>query len=200
MNTKQEKIYKKANLLLKYSIFLGGVTMFILPIVFKFFSVTRWKANFWLIVLLSFFTLLMTLSLLLSLILTRNELKKITSGPKKLQNLSPKKARILRNVLGIIAMIIFGGAVYIFLPYSIKGIDYLYIQNKEPITQTDLVIDAKAGRGTSKFTVQNVEFGSFGKLEMWFTGSRFKKNQYYEITIIPDTKYILDRRLVDERE
>jgi hypothetical protein len=199
MKLKQEKIKNISDKLATYASFMGGITMFILPAVFNFIPiVNEWKVNFWLITCLSFFLLFMEIGLLVSLFLTRNDLKKITSGPKKLQDISPKKAKNLRNILGVIALVGFGFVISWILPYSIKGINYLYIENKEPVTQTDLVINADDSGGAAKFTIQNAEFEKLGKLEMWFESARFKEGRYYEITMIPNTKYILERKIFEE--
>ncbi len=198
MNTKQKKINKRIDVLASYILGFGGIVMFILPAISRSFFDTRWEHGFWSIVILSIALLLIVLISITALFFREPEVGKIATGPKNLQKLSPKTVKVIGRIVMIIGIIGFGILASWFLSYSIKGIDYLYIQNKKPVTETDLVVKARAGTGTSKFTVQNVEFENLGKLRMWFTGLRFKQGRYYEVTMIPDTKYILDRNLIEE--
>ncbi|MFD2591014.1 hypothetical protein ACFSTE_09240 [Aquimarina hainanensis] len=198
MNAKQEKINKRIDRASLYLVYLGGVSFIGLPILTRFLPILEWQRTFWLIVLMGILCLSWTLMSLITLFLRRSKPKRITTGPQRLQKLSPKKAQILGYIVLVLGMILFAGATYMFLPYSIKGINYLYVQNKQPITQIDLVTKARAGTGTSKFTTQNVEFEKLGKMEMWFDSARFKEGRYYEITMIPDTKYVLERTLIEE--
>ena len=191
----EEKINNTIDKVAIYLIYLGALVFIGLPILTRFIEISEWQRTFWLIALLSIFCLLWTLLGVAAIFLRKTKSKKITKGSEKLQKLSPKKARVLSYTVLTIGTLLFAGATYMFIPYTIKGIDYLYIQNKQPVTEIDLVTKARAGTGTSKFTVQNAEFENLGKLVIWFESVRFKEGHYYEITMIPNTKYILERTL-----
>ncbi len=193
MNKKQKKINETIDMYTKYIFGFSGIVMFIFPIILKFLPIVEWKSRFWLIVSLAVTSVFMTLISIVIVFFREVE----TQNYKKLQKISFKRIRIIGRIIMLFATIVFVVFISWFLPYSIKGINYLYIQNKEPINKTDLVINANTGTGTSKFTVQDVEFKNLGKFKMWFTASRFKENKKYKITIIPDTKYILDAEMLE---
>ena len=199
---KQEKINKITKKVFQYFSYLGLITILILPITSHFLPILDWQRTFWLMVVFTMFLSGMILLLTFIILFTKRSeeeiAENISKGPRFLRDLSVKKLKIISSYLAMFTILLFILLAHRLVMFSFKGINYLYIQNKQPIIQIDTVLNARAGTGSSKFTVQNVEFENLGKLEMWFTSLRFKKGATYEITLIPDTKYILNRTLIEE--
>jgi hypothetical protein len=63
------------------------------------------------------------------------------------------------------------------------------------------VLKAENGSGASRHIFQSAKFENLDStLEFWFSGVRFKEGEYYQLIMIPDTKYILDYSLIKNYE
>ncbi len=179
---------------------LAILNILILPFLFSFLDfIPEWKENHLMLIIFFIIIILITMGLFVLIVSNILEYNKAVEIEKvgKIKNWSDKKIRNFIIIIGILGLVVFMMGMTGNFDYTKKSINYIYIQNKEPIMFIDIVIKEDSGGGVGKF-VHYAEFQNLeGKYTHMFSGVRFKVGEKYEIKIVPDTKYILESKLLE---